>query len=166
MKHVPQFIQGVTTFIDGVGLLGTCKQIALPKIEKVRETVVAGGFERSLDTGVYKVMEAEYTFSEYHEAVYRAMSTGLSGTLPTFVNKYSIKQRSQNIPVVATLKGDFDVDDGTIETAKEAERKVKQYVEYFSLEINGKKEIEIDLDNMIGYIYGVDYFEELRKHLL
>ena len=166
MKHIPQFVQGVTTFIDGVGLLGTCKQMAMPKVEKVRETITAGGFERSLDTGIYKAMEAEYTFSEYHEAIYRAMSTGLSGGLPTFINKYSLKQKGKLIPVIATMKGDFDVDDGNIETTKEAERKIKQYVEYYSLEIDGKKEIELDVDNMIAYIFGVDYFEELRKHLL
>jgi len=166
MRDVPQFITGVTTFIDGVGLLGTCKQVTLPKIEEMRETVSAGGFERAVGTGVFKQMEAEYTFTEYHRSVYEAMAKDMTGIAPSFVSKSSLKQRGKKIPIVATMKGGLDVDDGSYETGKEAERKVKQYVDYFSLEIAGKKEIELDIDNMIGYIFGVDYFEELRKHLL
>jgi len=166
MKHIPQFITGITTFVNGIGLLGTGKKATLPKIEKIRETIKAGGFERALDTGVFKAMEAELLLIEYHESIYSAMSASLSGATPTFVVKASIKQRNKNIPVVVTLKGDFDVDDGDFETGKEAERKIKIFVDYFSYEINGKKEVELDVDNMIGYIFGVDYFEEMRKHLL
>ena len=45
MKHVPQYLTGMTVFIDGVGLLGTAKSITLPKVEQMRESVTAGGFE-------------------------------------------------------------------------------------------------------------------------
>ncbi len=164
MKHVPQYLSAMTVFIDGIGLLGTAKQIALPKVEQMRETISAGGFERSVATGVFKAMEAEITLSEYHASVYKAANS-LSKP-PTFVTKGSITQKGQDYPVIATLKGGVDVDDGNWETGKEAERKVKVYLDFYSLEINGVEQCMLDVDNMIARIQGVDLLEKVRSHVL
>ena len=91
MKHIPQFLMGQTVFIDGVGLLGTAKQITLPKVEQMRETIKQGGFERSVSTGMFKAMECEITLSEYHISVYKAMNN----KRPTFVVKGSLKQKDK-----------------------------------------------------------------------
>jgi len=58
MQYVPQYLTGQTAFIQGIGLLGTVKSIALPKIEKMRETITQGGFERAVDTGLFKAIKA------------------------------------------------------------------------------------------------------------
>lgn len=162
MKHIPQFITGQSVFIDSVGLLGTLKQGALPKVEQLRETIKQGGFERSLSTGVFKAMESELTISEYHESVYKAMNS----KTPTFVIKGSLKHGAKKIPVVATIKGEIDVDDGSWETTKEAERKIKIYADFYQLEVDGKIQVQMDVENMIALIDGVDHLAELRSHIL
>ena len=164
MKQQPQFLTGMTVFIAGVGLLGTSKKITLPKVEQMRETITAGGFERSVATGIFKAMEAEIDLSEYHASVYKAASQ--IGTPPTFVAKGSIIQKGQTFPVIATFKGGFDIDDGGWETGKEAERKLKLYCDYYALEINGKEQCLFDVDNIIARLYGVDMLEKLRSHIL
>lgn len=162
MKHKPQFITGQTVFIDGVGLLGTLKQGTLPKVEQIREAIKQGGFERSIGTGSYKAMEAELTLSEFHESVYKAMNK----ENPTFVIKGSLKQGAKKVPIVVTLKGEFDVDDGSLETTKEAERKIKIYIDFYQLEVNGVTQVQMDVENMIALIDGVDQLAELRSHIL
>jgi len=162
MKHIPQFLTGQTVFIDGVGLLGTVKQIALPKVEQLRETIKQGGFERSVSTGVFKALESEITLSEYHVSVYKSMNS----KLPTFVIKGSLKQKDKKIPVIATIKGEIDIDDGGWETGKETERKIKIYADFYQLEVNGETQVQIDVENMIALIDGVDHLEKLRSHIL
>ena len=161
MKHIPSYLVGMTVWIDGVGLLGTAKKMTLPKVEQMRETITAGGFARSVATGVFKEMTADYEFSEYHAGTYKAM-----GTTPSFVAKGSIKQKNKTFPVVITVKGGIDNDDGDWEIGKEVGQKVKQFADYFSLEINGETVVEMDAENMIANIDGVDYLADMRKHIL
>jgi P2 family phage contractile tail tube protein len=162
MNHVPQYLTGQTAFIQGVGLLGTVKSVALPKVEKIRETITQGGFERAVETGIFKAMEAELSLSEYHPIAYQAMQE--LGAL--IVIKGSLKQAGKDVPVLATFKGSVDVDDGSWETGKEAERKVKVFCEHYTLSVDGVVQVSIDVPNMIALIMGIDYMETIRKHIL
>lgn len=161
MKHLPQFLTGQTAFIDGIGLLGTVKQVTLPKVEAMRETITQGGFERSVSTGCFKAMEAEITLSEYHKSALSAWGSNIA-----IVIKGSITQKGKRFPIVAVFKGERDIDDGNWETSKEVERKIKVYCDFYSLTINNKQQILIDVENMIAQIDGTDYLENMRKHLL
>ncbi len=161
MKYIPHFLTGMTVFVDGVGLLGTVKTVALPKVEHMRETITAGGFERSIATGVFKAMECEITLSEYSETVYNSWLAQIP-----IVIKGSVKEKGKNYPVVAVVKGERDIDDGTWETNKEVERKVKIYVDFYSLTINNVPQVLLDVENMIANIQGKDYLADMRSHLL
>lgn len=162
MKHIPTFLTGMTVWIDGVGLLGTAKTITLPKIEKNRETTTQGGFERSVDTGIFKAMECELEFSELHSSTYKAIAKNN----PTFVAKGSIKHKIVNKAVVLTVKGGIDVDDGNFETGNEVTQKVKVFCDFYQLEIAGEKLVMLDVENMIAEINGVDYLDTVRKQIL
>ena len=128
----------------------------------MRESSNTGGFERNINTGMFKAMEAELTLSEYHASVYKASKSANS----TFIVKGSIIQKGKNYPVVATFKGGCDIDDGNWEEGKEAERKVKIFVDFYSLEINGIEQCMLDVDNMIARIQSVDLLEAVRNHVL
>jgi len=162
MQYVPQYLVGQTAFVQGVGLLGTVKSVALPKIEQMRETITQGGFEQAVATGLFKAMKAELDLSECHDSAYIAMQT--SGAL--IVIKGSIKQAGKSIPVVATFKGSVDVDDGTMETGKEMGRKISIFCDYYALEIAGVLQVQMDVTNNIAMIMGVDHLETMRKHIL
>jgi len=162
MQTIPQYLTGQTAFIQGVGLLGTVKTVALPKIEKIRQNITQGGFERSVDTGLFKAMQAELDLTEYHPIAFQAMQQ--LGAL--IVIKGSIKQQGKDSAVIATFKGSVDVDDGTLETGKEASRKVKIFCDYYSLSIAGVMQVDMDAKNMIAMIMGVDQMATIRKHIL
>ena len=161
-NHIPNFLTGMTVFIDGVGLLGKAKTVALPKVEQLRENFTSGGFERSVNTGVFKAMEAEITLSEFN----KSLSSALNSNSPSFVIKGSIQQQTDKRPVVVTLRGGFDLDDGNLEQGKETERKLKIFVDYYSFELDGKTQVEMDVANMIAIIDGKDHLETMRKHIL
>lgn len=163
-NNVPQFLVGMTVFVNGEARLGKGKNVTLPKVEQIRETFKAGGFERSVGTGVFKAMEAEITLTEYHKSVVSVLASLTNESV--FVVKGSIKEKNKHIPVVATFKGEIDADDGSWETGKEIERKIKIYIDKYSLEIDGKPHIVLDTENMIALIDGVDHMEKLRKHIL
>lgn len=161
MKEIPHFLTGLTAFIDGKGILGTVKSVQLPKVEQIRETITQGGFERSISKGVFKAMECEITLSEYNELAYNAWTDFIP-----IVIKGSVKSQGKNYNIIATLKGDRDIDDGTLEQSKEVERKIKVYVQFYSLIINNVPQVLLDSENMIANIMGKDYLSDMRKHLL
>ncbi len=160
MKHLPHFLTGMTAFVDGVGLLGKVKQVTLPKVEQMRETVTQGGFERSVNTGLFKAMECEITLSEYSAHMFNAWNES-----KPLVIQGSIQSDGTSYPIRATLKGEVDIDDGTLETGKETERKVKVYVDFYDLTINHKTQVLIDVPNMVAKIQGTDLLDTMRSHL-
>lgn len=162
----PQVLTDINVFVDGVGHLGTSKKVTLPKIEKVRQSQTAGGFERTVDTGIFKELESEITLAEYSSSVFASMATGnASGKGVLFTLKGSIFQEGKRVPIVATVQGDIDVDDGDLEGGKEVERKIKVAVNLYGLTIDGKSAVMFDTTNMIAEIDGVDYLADLRAQI-
>lgn len=162
----PQVLTDVNIFVDGVGHLGVSKKVTLPKIEKVRQSQTAGGFERTVDTGIFKELECEMTLAEYSASVFASMALGnATGTGVLFTIKGSIFQDGKRLPLVATVQGDIDVDDGDLEGGKEVERKIKVAVNLYAMEIDGKQGVLFDTTNMIAMIDGVDYLADLRAQI-
>ncbi len=163
---LPQTLVDANIFVDGQGNLGVSKSVQLPKIEKIRNTVIAGGFEQDSDTGVFKKLEAEYIFAEWSSMVISAMAkSDASGSGVSMTIKGSIFQGGVKTAVLISIRGGVDIDDGKMEAGKEIERKVKQFVTFYEMEIGGKQVCSIDTKNMIAIFDGVDYLEELRAHI-
>lgn len=164
--RLPQTISDINIFVDGIGHLGTSSKLTPPKIEQTRETQNGGGFERSIDTGLFKELSAEIVLSEYSSTVFEAMS-GASKSKDgiSIVCKGSIFQDGQRVSLVATLQGSIDVDDGDFEANKKVERKISMKPNRYILEINGKQQIHLDTYNMIAVINGVDFLEDLRTQI-
>ncbi len=159
-KSIPNYLTGMTVFIDGVGLLGSAKTVKLPTVEQNRETITAGGFEHSVNTGVFKEMEAELVLSEYNETIYNAWMSKMP-----IVVKGSIKAKGESYPVMAVFKGERIIDDGTLEQGKEVTRTVKVKCDFYSLTVNNVPQVLLDVENMIAQIQGTDYLADMRSHL-
>ncbi|WP_108062719.1 phage major tail tube protein [Poseidonibacter lekithochrous] len=166
MIKTPQTLTDVNIFIDGIGHLGTSKKITLPKIEQLRETITAGGFERSVDLGIFKELDSEFTLSEYSPIVLAAMAAGQATGLGVNITvKGSFFQDGKRTSILATLQGSIDLDDGDMEAKKEVERKVSMKPWLYAMEIDGKQGLMLDTKNMIAIIDGVDYLSDLRAHI-
>lgn len=160
MKKISHFVTGLTAFVNNIGTVGKIGAVALPKLEMVRETITQGGFERSVSTGVFKAMEVEIPFPKANTYVLESWNDQVKVTL-----KGSVKSGGKNYPIEVTIKGERDIDWGTLEEGKALECKVKVYVDYYELLVDGVQHALIDLDNTIAIIYGKDYLEDLRTHL-
>jgi P2 family phage contractile tail tube protein len=163
---LPQTLTDINIFVDGIGHLGTSKKVTLPKIEQIRETQTAGGFERSIDTGIFKELSAEFILNEYSPIVFAAMAAGAATSLGVNITvKGSFFQEGKRMSIVTTLQGSIDVDDGDMEAGKQVERKISMKPNLFIMEIDGKQSCLFDTTNMIANIDGVDYLSDLRNHI-
>jgi P2 family phage contractile tail tube protein len=150
--------------VNGIGNLGVSKSLKVPEIEFLtseREGAIA--VEEVIP--LIKAMSAEIVLNEYNTEVYSAVSKQFSNS-PTFFCKGSLVQGDQKIPVLHTIKGKVKKLGSPIpDRGKEVEMTLEISVSAFSKEINGVKVIDIDLENMICIIDGVDLFAELRAHI-
>jgi len=163
----PEKINGVNVFIDGIGHLGVVEEIKLPEIKQKLESVVSGGIERDIQTGVFEKMEAEITLTEYSPIVYAAMAANMKKGLPVvFICKANIVQGGVKKGVVATIAGDVTINDNSLKGGETAKRTIKVSVRKYALEIDGKQGVLIDVDNLVAVLDGVDVLEELRKNLM
>ena len=163
---LPQILTDINIFVEGVGHLGTSTKATLPKIETSKETQTFGGFERSVDSGIFKEMSAEITLGEYSTSVYEAIANNIANPYgATIVIKGSLLQGGERKQVVATLTGKVDVDDGDMEANKTVERKLTIAPTIYALEIDGKQQCLFDTNNMIAEINGKDYLADLRSHI-
>lgn len=150
--------------VNGIGNLGVSKSLKAPEIEFLTsERDGAMAIEEVIP--LIKAMSAEIVLNEYNTEVYSAVAKQFNNS-PTFFCKGSMVQGDQKIPVLHTIKGKVKKLGSPIpDRSKEVEMTLEISVSAFSKEINGVKVIDIDLENMICIIDGVDLFAELRAHI-
>lgn len=150
--------------VNGIGNLGVSKSLKVPEVEFLTsERDGAMAVEEVIP--LIKAMIAEIVLNEYNTEVYSAVAKQFNNA-PTFFCKGSLVQGDQKIPVLHTIKGKVKKLGNPIpDRGKEVEMTLEISVTAFSKEINGIKVIDIDLENMICIIDGVDLFAELRAHI-
>jgi P2 family phage contractile tail tube protein len=165
--RTPEKISDVNVFIDGVGHLGVTEEVKLPEIKQKLESMNVGGIERDIQTGILEKMETEINLKEYSPIVYTAMAANMKkGTPVVFICKSNIVQGGVKKGVVATIAGDINVNDNSLKGGETAKRIIHVSIRQYTLEIDGKQGVMIDVDNLVGVIDGVDVLEELRKNLM
>ena len=164
MIRVPQIVSDVNVFVDGVGFAGVVdkENFKLPEIEEITETIKSGGFERSYGTGIFKKLEFEFTLKEIHPIVYTALGTAKkSGKGAMFICKGNAVQDGKKTGFIATItSSNFGI------SHKGADTTIKGEARFYMFEFGGVPLVTMDTDNLIANIGGIDYLEELRKHLM
>lgn len=164
--NYPQTMKDINIFVDGIGHLGTSEEIKLPVIKFKKESMNRGGFEKDVSLGTFEKLEAEVTLNEYSPTIFAAMAAGTATGLGVNITvKGSISQNGKNIPALATLQGDIEVDDGSWKANEKVQRKIKMSVNLYAMEIDGKQGLLFDTENMIAMIDGIDYLSDLRSHI-
>jgi len=165
---LPKILKNFNVFVDGRGYAGRIDEISLPKLAIKTEEYRAGGMDIpvSIDMGMEK-LESELTFAEYDSELFRlfglinnnAVSLTLRGGLQGNGN-------SEAESVVVNLRGLFkELDFGSWKPAEKATLKCIIAANYYKLTIDGKELIEIDAENMIRKIDGVDQMASMRTAL-
>lgn len=161
VQNLINTLVGQEVFVQGVGFIGTTKDISLPKV-KFKQTDVNG---RKVDTGMLEPLEAKIEVGEYNAVLWEAVSKR-THEIATFVIKKSVRDRAKKMGIYVEI-GAWVSDQEFAGKIGDADSIVLNLnVQTYRLEVDGKEMYNIDIPNYICKINGVDEYEALRNHIL
>ncbi|ACN95453.1 phage major tail tube protein [Wolbachia endosymbiont of Carposina sasakii] len=163
---LPKILKNFNVFVDGRGYAGKIDEITLPKLTIKTEEYRAGGMDIpiNIDMGMEK-LEAELTFAEYDSELFRLFGL-INNNAVSLTLRGGLQGSSDTESVVINLRGLFkELDFGSWKPAEKAMLKCTVAANYYKLTIDGKELIEIDAENMIRKIDGVDQMTSMRTAL-
>ena len=155
---------GASVFIEGVGFLGTSKEIELPKIEFETWESKAGLMVRKIDSGVLKAMTTKIVMEEYNDVYFSTLGKRWKNNVGIYA-KQNIAP--DNIPIVATFRGSvMSMQMPKIELAKEVNVTIELNTWFYKFEVSGAEKLLIDIQNMILQIDGEDKYADIRANVM
>ena len=161
---LPKTLKGFTAFVDGFGYLGRLNSGKLPKQTIKTDEHKDGGMDLpvELDMGMEK-LEAELVFSEFSADVFATFGRT---DVPITVRG---SQESED-GLIEAIEAHFyglakEVDPGEWKAGDKGECKLSLSPRYYRLTIGGRVVTEIDAENMIRVIDGVDQLAARRQAL-
>ncbi len=161
----PQKLKNFNCFIDGYGQAGKITEIEPPKITAKLEEHRAGGQDvpTEYDMGLEK-LESTFTLAEYHIGVLKRFGLTLGNSTAMTIRGYAEDERGNSQTIVIQLRGRLsEQDPGSWKAGDNAELKGKLTANYYKLKINGEIIYEIDVENMVRKIAGVDQLKKQRE---
>jgi len=161
---IPKILKNFNLFIDGRGYAGKVEEVNLPKLNIKTEEFRAGGMDSPVfvDMGVEK-LESSFTLLEYDKNVLKQFGL-VSGNATQVTLRGAIQDDTTVSSVIVKLRGMYtEMDMGKISAGEKGTLQCTLACRYYSLEIDGEKLIEIDIDNMTRVIGGVDKMAEIRN---
>ena len=162
---LPKILKNFNVFVDGRGYAGKIDEVTLPKLTIKTEEYRVGGMDIpiNIDMGMEK-LEADFTFSEYDTELFRLF--GLINGNSVSLTLRGGMQGNDIEGVIINLRGIFkEFDFGSWKPAEKATLKCTVAAHYYKLTIGGNELIEIDAENMIRKINGVDQMALLQTIL-
>lgn len=164
---IPRVLKNFTVVVDGRGYAGKAEEVKLPKLTIKTEEYRGGGMDMpvKIDMGM-EAMETELTFLEYNEEVFKLF--GLRSLAPVQLTlRGALDDEQGNLTgVTVNLRGKWEeLDFGSWKIGDKATLKVKVTLTYYKLNMGNVDLIEIDAQNMIRIINGVDQLAEVRALL-
>lgn len=161
---IPKILKNFNVTVDGRGYAGRIDEVVLPTLTIQTEEHRAGGMDApvDIDLGMEK-LEAEMTFAEYDLELFRLFGL-VDGNAVSVTLRGAIQSSGEAEPVVINLRGSFkELDAGTWKAGDKATLKCMITARYYKLNINGEDIIEIDAENMVRVINGVDQLASVRS---
>jgi P2 family phage contractile tail tube protein len=165
---LPRILKNFNLFVNGRGLAGVADEVELPKISIKTDDFRAGGMdsEMEIDMGTEK-LGAKFKLCDPDPEVLSLV--GLSdGNSARVVAKGSFVRDSDNarVAVVAEMVGRVKSGDlGTWKSGDKAAGDYEMSVNYYKLTVGGREVYEIDIENMVRRINGVDQLAGIRSDI-
>lgn len=160
---IPKILKNFSAFVDTKGYAGKVDEVVLPKLTIKTEEHRAGGMDVpvEIDLGMEK-LECELTFAEYDPDLFRLFGL-IDGRAVKMTLRGAIQADGDAEPVVVNIEGAFrELDAGTWKAGDKATLKCMVAVRNYKLAINGDAIIEINAENMVRVINGVDQLATVR----
>jgi P2 family phage contractile tail tube protein len=165
---LPQLLKNFNVFADGINYAGKADEVTPPKLTTKTEEFRAGGMDApvEIDMGMEKI-ELSISMAEYNAQLCKLYGL-VSDSPKLFVLRGALQRQGEDAVAVAiTARGTVkERDPGTWKAGdKPASMKFTVACTYYKEEIAGEVVTEIDVENMIRIIGGVDQMASLRAAL-
>ena len=163
---MPKVLKNFNLFVDGRGYAGRAEEVSPPKLTIKTEELRAGGMDApaAIDMGMEK-LEAGFSLVEYDPELLKQFGL-VSGNGVQLTLRSALVDDTTTTPMVISLRGMFtEVDMGKFKAGDKAVMQCAVACRYYKLEIGGKAIVEIDVDNMVRNIDGIDKMAEVRAAL-
>lgn len=161
-----KILKNFNLFVDGRGYAGRAEEVSPPKLSIKTEELRAGGMDApiSIDMGMEK-LEASFSLVEYDPEILKQFGV-VSSNAVQLTLRGALTDDETTSPMIIKLQGMFtEVDMGKFKAGDKATMQCTVACRYYSLEIDGQKVVEIDVDNMTRIIDGTDTLAEIRSAL-
>lgn len=154
-------------FVDGRGYAGQVREFNPPKLALKVEEFRAGGMDIPIDVtmGMEKLV-ADFSLTAYDRNVLSLFGLREGNQVPFVLREHLESHDGTEKTVVHTMRGKITgFDPGTSSGAELSLLKVDMSLAYYKLVHDGVTVIEIDAENMVRIINGVDQLAGQRASL-
>lgn len=163
---LPRHLRNFNVMIDGFGYGGRADEVTLPTLSIATEEHRAGGMDSPVEVDMgMELMESTIVLSDYDEAViagFGLLGAGVPITLRGAIQRQGEAAQAVVIKMLASLKSR---EVGTWTTNGKHTTTLTYSVRKYSEAINGVEYVNIDVENMVRVINGVDQLATQRAAL-
>lgn len=159
--------KNLNLFVDGQGLAGQIEDFNAPKLTLKTEDFRGGGMNAPIKlTMGMEAMDTSFSLLSYSKSVLSLFGVAEGMRVP-FVAREALEDLQGNITAVAhTMRGKIlEMDPGTSKAGDKATLKISMNLVYYKLEHGGTVVHEIDIENMVHTVNGVDLMSATRAAL-
>ncbi len=164
---ITDLLKNLTLSVDGYGYAGRVEDLTPPKLTVKTEDYRAGGMDApvKIDMGMEE-MEATFTLTAFDAEVLARFGLAPGNLVPLTFRGAVESEDGTVTPVVVNLSGSLtELDPGTWKAGDLAKLKGTVAVRYYKLTHGGRVVHEIDVENMVRMIDGVDRLASTRAAL-
>ena len=164
---IVNILKNVNMFVDGRGFAGQVMEVNLPKLTVKMEEHRDGGMDApaEIDMGLEK-LECDFSTSNIDAGLLRSWGLAPGSLVPITFRGALESEDGAVTPVAASVRGNVkEVDYGTWKPGEKVPLKCAMAVRYYKFEHGGELIHEIDVDNMVRIVNGVDRLAEQRAAL-
>jgi P2 family phage contractile tail tube protein len=160
---LPRHLKNFNVAVDGRGYAGMADSVTPPVLAIVTEDHRAGGMDSAVqvDMGM-EIMELGIVLSDYNEDVisgFGLLGAGVPITLRGAIQRQGEAAQNVTIKMLGGLKSR---DEGEWAAGSKQTTSLTYTIKKYSVTINGREIVNIDVENMIRVINGVDQLASQR----
>lgn len=157
----PRKIKNFNAFIGAVSYFGRVTEGKLPELKLKNSDYRGGGMDAPVAVPMgQEMMEAELTFAEWNAQLYKAWGNRDRIVMrPAAQGEEDFGADTYIFTMAGRIK---DVTGDPLKVADDASLKLVMAVDYFKVELNGETLIDIDVENAVRIVAGVDQMAAMR----
>lgn len=154
-------------FVDGRGYAGQVDEFNPPKLTLVTEEFRAGGMDVPIDlTMGMEKMECDWSMKVYDRDMLSLFGVKEGSIVPVTVREALESFDGTVTPVIRNIRGKITgLDEGTSKPGESPTLQITMSLVYYKMTHGGRVVHEIDAENMVRIINGVDQMAAVRSAL-